>query len=529
MDTVRTRSILTRGSPEPTRRWFEEFGIASAEGPLRTPADPDAGILTRLMLPVRHAGRTRGYLWLLDGGRIDPADTADPALAAAVDLAADAGRLLAEQAAVDEDLGRPLAARAHRRALRAVGSRGNPRRRARRRHRPGADGPDPRCRRHPAGVAAARGRRRRHRGRPRGGRPRAAAGPGDLRPAGAVAAATLGSLPRGSTAGVSRVRRGTAELAAQWSEACAAARVAAVVPRFSPVAHWPELGAWRVISAMDGADPAVLPLLADAVLSETAEVFLDCAGSASRAAAALTHPPADAVLPAGPHRVPHRPRPVRRRGPAAAARLAQGRSPEPLTYGFRAMTDVLQLLRAGTATEHADVERTLDLMSPELQRSRLIAVLDRLHGFWAAAEAGLDDWADRHPADAASVDWARRRRAAPVRRTTCRPSTPPAARPGRPSRASRHRRGAGAHVRAGGLDARRHVHRPAPRRPPPARRRPAARLLPVRGGDRRDVARVPAGDARTGRLRRGRRDRRRGGPSDVRRARRVVPAHELRT
>src|SRR5215217_6201874 len=110
MDAVRTRSILTRGSPAPTRAWFEEFGIASAEGPLRTPADPDAGILTRLMLPVRHAGRTRGYLWLLDGGRIDPADTADPALGAAVDLAAEAGRLLAEQAAAEEDLGRPLAA-----------------------------------------------------------------------------------------------------------------------------------------------------------------------------------------------------------------------------------------------------------------------------------------------------------------------------------------------------------------------------------------------------------------------------------
>ena len=75
------------------------------------------------------------------------------------------------------------------------------------------------------------------------------------------------------------------------------------------------------------------------------------------------------------------------------------------------MADVLHQLRAGTATEHADVERALDLMSPELQRVRLVAVLDRLHGFWAAAEAGLDDWAERHPADAAAVDWARRRRA----------------------------------------------------------------------------------------------------------------------
>ena len=110
MDAVRTRSILTRGSPPATRAWFEEFGIASAEGRCARPPTTAAGILTRLVIPVRHAGRTRGYLWLLDGGRIDPPTTATRALAAAVDLAAEAGRLLAERAAADEDLGRPLAA-----------------------------------------------------------------------------------------------------------------------------------------------------------------------------------------------------------------------------------------------------------------------------------------------------------------------------------------------------------------------------------------------------------------------------------
>jgi DNA-binding PucR family transcriptional regulator len=83
------------------------------------------------------------------------------------------------------------------------------------------------------------------------------------------------------------VRRGTAELPEQWQEACAAARVAAAVPRFSPVAHWAELGAWRAITELSAPDPAVVPLLADRVLTETAEVFLDCAGSASRAASAL--------------------------------------------------------------------------------------------------------------------------------------------------------------------------------------------------------------------------------------------------
>src|SRR5215210_1830630 len=109
MDAVRTRSILTRGSPASTRAWFEEFGIASAEGPLRTPADEAAGILTRLVIPVRHEGRTRGYLWLLDGGRIDPGDGGDAALGEAVQLAAAAGRLLAGRDASDDDLGRPLA------------------------------------------------------------------------------------------------------------------------------------------------------------------------------------------------------------------------------------------------------------------------------------------------------------------------------------------------------------------------------------------------------------------------------------
>src|SRR3954468_5393500 len=35
-----------------------------------------------------------------------------------------------------------------------------------------------------------------------------------------------------------------------------------------------------------------------------------------------------------------------------------------------------------------------------------------MHGFWVAAEAGLDAWAARHPADADDVSWPRRRRAA---------------------------------------------------------------------------------------------------------------------
>ena len=71
---------------------------------------------------------------------------------------------------------------------------------------------------------------------------------------------------------------------------------------------------------------------------------------------------------------------------------------------------MLRLLRTGTAAEHEDVERTLDLLDPALSRARLARVLDLMHGFWRSAEAGLDEWAARCPADAGSLEWPRRRR-----------------------------------------------------------------------------------------------------------------------
>jgi hypothetical protein len=286
LDAVRTRSILTRGSPPETRRRFEEFGIATAEAPLRTPDDPAAGILTRLMIPVRHAGTTLGYLWLLDGGRTDPTDLDDPALAEAVGLAEEAGRRLARPDR-DGDLGDVL----------ATALTGPPSARA------GAE----------RTLAAALGRTAvvvvaLH---PPGGLPAewAVAAPGaiatsvldggagavlvplpagaDLRPAAAMSSAALAGLPPGSTAGISAVRDGLTGLAAQWWQARVAAAVAAISPRLSPAASWDELGSWRLVSRLDAPDPAVGPLLADAVLAETAERWLDAGGSAGRAAEAL--------------------------------------------------------------------------------------------------------------------------------------------------------------------------------------------------------------------------------------------------
>jgi heme oxygenase len=73
--------------------------------------------------------------------------------------------------------------------------------------------------------------------------------------------------------------------------------------------------------------------------------------------------------------------------------------------------DVLRLLRTGTAPEHEAVERSLDLLDDGLTPARLGAVLTRMHGFWLAAEAGLDGWAAAEPVAAAGVQWADRRRA----------------------------------------------------------------------------------------------------------------------
>jgi heme oxygenase (biliverdin-IX-beta and delta-forming) len=87
---------------------------------------------------------------------------------------------------------------------------------------------------------------------------------------------------------------------------------------------------------------------------------------------------------------------------------AAGEGPLEETAGAR---DVLATLRTATAAEHDLVERALDLLDPGLTRERLTAVLTLLHGFWRAAEGGLDAWARAEPADVAALRWGRRRRA----------------------------------------------------------------------------------------------------------------------
>ncbi|KOU57201.1 PucR family transcriptional regulator [Streptomyces sp. XY58] len=109
--------------------------------------------------------------------------------------------------------------------------------------------------------------------------------------AGSAPAGTEGGAHR-MTAGVADPVRGLAELPAAWEQAVAAARAAVAEPRLGPVAQWSQIGPYRLLASLacdPVDDPAARTLLAPAhrELARTAEVFLDCAGQAGRAAAAL--------------------------------------------------------------------------------------------------------------------------------------------------------------------------------------------------------------------------------------------------
>ncbi|WP_406185032.1 PucR family transcriptional regulator [Streptomyces sp. NBC_01006] len=295
MDPVRTRSILTRQSTAAVRAWFEGFGIARATGPVRIPAAPDAGVFRgRICLPVRYRGIVQGYVWLLDQ---EPGPGPD-ALAAAMEVAERIGILLAEEAKAGADLSREFrevltAGRGWQQdmavaALRlALG--------------PGGEGlhavvcVEPWSGEAPASVPGAAAVST----LPRPGRKagQALAVLVRLRSAEvlvpAVGVATRLLAGGSATAGIAEPRRGPAALADAWSEASAAAQAAAAQPRFGPVAQWSAIGPYRMLAALAAADPAGDPatrvLLGPAhrELARTAELFLDCAGQAGRAAAAL--------------------------------------------------------------------------------------------------------------------------------------------------------------------------------------------------------------------------------------------------
>ncbi len=301
MDPVRTRSILTRRSTPAVRAWFEGFGITRATGPVRIPAAPEAGVFRdRVCLPVRHRGVVLGYVWLLD---TDPGPS-DEQLAAAMEVAARIGALLFDEARAGADLSREFGA-----VLAAGPGRGHDSAVAALREALGPDAeglhavvcvspwaddtPSVRTVASAAALAAVAAP---------GAAPGALAlaalvrlrSPERLDPATSAADRLRTAAGPAATGGIATPRRGLDALAASWREAVAAARAARAESRFGPVARWSAIGPYRLLTALPGAgtapgDPAVATLLTPLhkELARTAEVFLDCAGQASRTAAEL--------------------------------------------------------------------------------------------------------------------------------------------------------------------------------------------------------------------------------------------------
>ncbi len=300
LDPVRARSILTRRSTSAVRAWFEGFGITRANGPVRIPPTPEAGVYRgRICLPVRHRSVVLGYVWLLDD---DPGPSAEQ-LAGAMEVTDRIGALLADDAQAGADLTREFrtvltAERGWQRdmavaALRtALGARGEgPHAVVCVAPWPSADPDDaPSARTVPHATAVCTV--------PWGTAAQSLALLIRLRatdvPAPALSAASrlLKETECAVAAGVGAPRTGLAGLGAAWQEASASARAALAQPHLGPVAEWGAIGPYRLLTALPpdtAQDPAVRTLLSPAhqELARTAEVYLDRAGQAGRTAAEL--------------------------------------------------------------------------------------------------------------------------------------------------------------------------------------------------------------------------------------------------
>jgi hypothetical protein len=305
IDDVRQQSILTRRSTAEVRTWFEQFGIATADGPLRIPSSHRPRVLSRLCLPARWGTVTYGYLWVLDEEQqVDP-----EVLPSAMTLAERAGALMAQQARAREDLGFTL--------LGLLSSDGDTVERAAediaalelirrdtpvaavelRLLRPATVDPAPmNLWTLPRSVLARVGEDHTTLLVP--------VPDGDLGPARALARRTrelyLERVDVSSgvdlVAGIGTARDDIADARTSWREARLAARVLAAVEQLRPVAAWPDLGVYRLLacgpeSTLAGAvlDDAVRRLLEhdDPDLRRTASAFLEQGGNVQRTAAAL--------------------------------------------------------------------------------------------------------------------------------------------------------------------------------------------------------------------------------------------------
>ncbi|GAT64658.1 helix-turn-helix domain-containing protein [Planomonospora sp. ID91781] len=282
IDTVRQESILRRRASDEVRAYFEGYGIATAPGRVRIPADAELGVLARVCVPLRHDGVTYGYLWLLDDGTLT-----DERLASVAGLVGRAAAALAQEARRRRDLG------AHLRELFSADAG------ERARALPLPDALDLRG---PVAAIAVHGPADRVAALwtlPRDvlaepGLP-AADGPlvGLLAPA-AHAREVAGRVQAmyGTAAGIGGARDEPGEAWLSWREAVGALRAAVRVPGLAPVADWSGLGVYRALLRLAPADLRELAgetaaLAADPELARTVEGYLDRAGHVQETAAAL--------------------------------------------------------------------------------------------------------------------------------------------------------------------------------------------------------------------------------------------------
>ncbi|WP_344860384.1 helix-turn-helix domain-containing protein [Planomonospora alba] len=282
IDTVRQESILRRRASDEVRAYFEGYGIATARGPVRIPADAELGVLARVCVPLRYLEVTYGYLWLLDDGTLT-----DERLASVAALVARAARTLAQEARSRRDLG------AYLRALLSASAE----------ERAQALSPPDRVDLGgPVAAIAVRGSADRvaalwtlprdvlaDPGHPGPGGPLVAL----LAPA-AQAREVAGRVQAmyGTAAGVGDAREGPEQAWRSWREALGALRAAERVPGLAPVAVWSGLGVYRALVRLAPADLRALaeetaPLAADPELARTVEDYLDRAGHVRESAAAL--------------------------------------------------------------------------------------------------------------------------------------------------------------------------------------------------------------------------------------------------
>lgn len=67
VDGTRMRTILQRAVEPIAAAMVVTWGLAKADGPVRTPAAPEAEMLARWCVPLRQEGHLYGYLWVVDG------------------------------------------------------------------------------------------------------------------------------------------------------------------------------------------------------------------------------------------------------------------------------------------------------------------------------------------------------------------------------------------------------------------------------------------------------------------------------